>query len=253
MRSLLLDAAGTTSQPSVHEPHTLIFFVLALIGLGLAAASLWTKRDTSGQRRVFWTGVFGAGVSGFVACLPNWKMGVGMLFFLIVGMCIPAYFSTPFIKIGGKVRAFHIQDSDTDSAPTTGPENGTDDSDFDRHPDAYGTGVTATKAWWLMIVAYAIGALNVVFAIADHKLTWLTTVVVAALALVTAVLAYGDASWGYRVARGQYLQFVVIGILTAGVFTLIYCGAFAAGRQWPLRRKESLEYRAHPRHQKKTP
>lgn len=255
VRSLQLSLWATSSEPTIHQPHTLIFFVLALVGLGVAAASIWNKRDTASQRRVFWAGVFGAAVCGFIASLPNWKMGLAMFLFLFVGMCIPAYFSTPFIKLGGKVWAFHIQDSESEANQIRrrGIGAGPEEWSSDPHPDSYGTGVTAAKAWWLMIVTYTIGMVNIVFAIADRKLDWVTAIAVVGLVLLSVGLAYGDASWGYRVARGQYVQFAIIGIMTAGVFAVLYLLAFAAGRRWPLRRQQSLEYRAHPRHQKKDP
>ncbi len=60
---------------------------------------------------------------------------------------------------------------------------------------------------------------------------------------------YGDGSWNYGVARGQHLQFVLAAIITAGVFAALYLIAYRAGKQWPLRRTQSMEYRAHPRHQ----
>ncbi|AQT82542.1 hypothetical protein B1R94_03715 [Mycolicibacterium litorale] len=178
-----------------------------------------------------------------------------MFLFLFVGMCIPAYFSTPFIKLGGKVRAFHIQDSESEANQIRRRSIGADAEEVnsDPHPDAYGTGVTAAKAWWLMIVAYAIGMVNIVFALADRKFDWVTVIAVLGLVLLSVGLAYGDASWGYRVARGQYVQFAIIGILTAGGFVALYLLAFAAGRRWPFRRRQSLEYRAHPRHHKKDP
>jgi hypothetical protein len=37
-------------------------------------------------------------------------------------------------------------------------------------------------------------------------------------------------------------------IVTAGAFAILYLAAYATGERWPLRRKNSLEYRAHLRH-----
>lgn len=85
---------------------------------------------------------------------------------------------------------------------------------------------------------------------ADDKPWWLGPS--AATLFVVGALGYGymDASWGYSISRGQRLQFVIIAVITAGVFTVLYVIAYFAGRRWPLRRKQSMEYRAHPRHQR---
>ncbi|BBZ22358.1 hypothetical protein MHIB_07760 [Mycolicibacter hiberniae] len=69
-------------------------------------------------------------------------------------------------------------------------------------------------------------------------------------AMLAVVTAYGDASWGYPIARGQYLQFGVNAVITVGIFALLYMTAYYIGQRRPLRRKQSMEYRAHPRHRK---
>ena len=71
--------------------------------------------------------------------------------------------------------------------------------------------------------------------------------------LVLVALGFGhqDASWGYRVARGQRLHFGIIAVVTAAVFAVLYLAGYTAGKRWPLRRKDSLKYRALPRHQRR--
>jgi hypothetical protein len=44
---------------------------------------------------------------------------------------------------------------------------------------------------------------------------------------------------------------VFLAVVTAAVFPVLYVAGYTAGKRWPLRRKDSLEYRAHPRHQKR--
>lgn len=60
------------------------------------------------------------------------------------------------------------------------------------------------------------------------------------------VTAYGDASWRYPIARGQYIQFGVASVITAGSFALIYLTAYYIAQRRPLRRKQSMEYQVHP-------
>lgn len=132
------------------------------------------------------------------------------------------------------------------------PAPSTDDPDYDPAPDSYGGSVTAGKLWWLMIWGVTMCVGCIVIPAADKP--WYL-VPGGAGALVLIALGYGhqDASWGYGIARGQYVQFGIIAILTAGVFTVLYLAAYAAGKRWPLRRRSSVEYRAHPRHQKMGP
>ena len=61
---------------------------------------------------------------------------------------------------------------------------------------------------------------------------------------------YGDTSWGYRIARGHYLPFGLATVITAGGLGVVYLAAYYNARRFPLRRKQSLKYRAHPRHRK---
>jgi len=235
------------SQTPNHEPHSLIFGVLALVCLAVAVVPVWTKMDVNRQRPFYWLGTAGAAACAFVASLPIWKTGLMLAVAAVVFMAFPAYFTGSLIKIRGKVYAYHIQDS----APAESPDRAAD-SAHDEWPDAYGNGVTAVKVWTLMIGVVIVCAGNVVFSILANRIEWTTYAAAIALVVFAVGFGYGDASWGYRVARGQYVQFVIIGILTAGIFPALYLASFAAGRRFPLRRKESMEYRAHPRHQKGT-
>ena len=61
---------------------------------------------------------------------------------------------------------------------------------------------------------------------------------------------YWDASWNYPVARGQQNQFVMLTLMTVGIFRALYLATYQAGKRWPWRPKRSMEYRAHPRHRR---
>lgn len=49
------------------------------------------------------------------------------------------------------------------------------------------------------------------------------------------------ASWGYPIARGQYLQFGLAAAITVGYFPAVFLTAHYLGKPHPLRRKQSLE------------
>jgi hypothetical protein len=238
------------SGPSLHQPHTLIFFVLALACLAVAAVvPMLADRDRGWDRRVAWAGVTGAAVAIFVACLPYWKLSIAASLVTVAFMTAAAYMSTPYIKIRGKVYAFHVRDSLPDAAPEDTAAQGSGDRDDDRAPDSYSGSVTAQKFWWLLVLTMAMCVGCVVVPAAD-KPWWLAPGAVIMLVVGALALGYEDASWGYAIARGQRVQFGVLTVVTAAAFTVVYLLAYGVGKRWPLRRKDSLEYRAHSRHRK---
>jgi hypothetical protein len=173
-----------------------------------------------------------------------------MFLFIGGGMTASAYWFTPYIKIRGKIYAFHIQDSLPDPPDGT-PPPGSDDPDYDPAPDSYSGTVTAKKAWWVLVFFMTICVFTVI--IRDGNGAWMAPSAAAIVVVSAAVYGYGDASWGYSVARGQRLQFAIVSVVTVGVFTVFYLGGYRAGKRWPLRRTQDMEYRAHPHHQKRHP
>lgn len=239
--------------PSLHQQHTLIFFVVAIGCLAAAVVPAFiVKRGRSWERRVFWSGVGGVTVSVFFAAVPYWKQAVGMAMFSLVFMAASAYAYTPFIKIRGKIYAFYLQDSLPDPSPGDLSPAGSDDPDYDPSPNSYGGLVTAQKHWWAAIVAVVFFGCCVLIR-ADDKPLWLAPVAAVILVAQSSGFGYIDASWGHPIARGQRLQFVIISIITAGVFTILYLAGYYAGKRWPLRSKQSMEYGSHSRHQKRFP
>jgi hypothetical protein len=236
--------------PSLHQPHTLIFFLLALAFLVLATVvPMLTKRGRRWERRLAWTGILGTGASVFFAALPYWKQGIGVSLFVLAFLTAGAYAYTPYIKIRGKIYAFHVRDSLPDPPPDGAPAPGSDDPDYDPAPDSYSGSVTAQKFWWMMVLAMAMCLGCIIIPVADKP--WGLIPGAAATVVLSAIaFGYGDASWGYPIARSQRIQFGVIAIITAGVFPVVYLGAYAGGKRWPLCRTNSLEYRAHQRHWK---
>lgn len=167
-------------------------------------------------------------------------------------MVTRAYMMTSNIKIRGKIYAFHADDSRPDPSPDNEPP-GTGEPDYDPAPDSYSGMATAGKMWTLLILGMAICSVNVVIYIAGRERPVLALAMAALLVTLAAGFGYGDAIWGYPIARGQRIQFLIISVITAGVFTMFYFGAYFAGKRWPSRNKQSMEYRAHPRHQKNWP
>lgn len=246
-----MQIADLASRPSFQQPHTLIFFIATLMCLVIAVfPPMFFNRDRSWERRVAWLATGAAVTCAFLATLPDWKLGIGVSLFGAGIMILGAYFSTPYIKIRGKIYAFHVQDSLPDPAPDGAPLPGSDDPGYHRAPDSYGGLATARKFWWLQVPTMAMCVLCVVIK-ANDKPWWLAPAMATLLVVAAFALGYEDARWGYSIARGQRVQFGIIAVITAGVFTVLYLGAYYAGKRWPLRRKQSMEYLAHPRHQER--
>lgn len=172
--------------------------------------------------------------------------------FVAFVMLLNTYMTSPWIKFRGKIYAYHVSDCLPDPSPDGAPAPGSEDPDYDPAPDSYDGSATAQKTWWSHVFAMALCVFCVIVRSDDRP--WLTPVAMAILVLVPVFFGFfADGSWGYPIARGQYLQFGIIGLITAGVFPVLYLAGYYAGRRWPVRRKQAMEYRVHPRHQKKWP
>ncbi len=228
-----------------------VFFVLLVACAVVALAQQYVKYGRSLQRRIYWGSALLGAAAAFLAFYPDSKKGIGMGLFFMGAMIVAAYAYTPYIKIGGKVRALTVQDSQPDpdeNAPQT--TTAVSEGDRDPAPDAYSGLLSATKMWWLLVPLLIISTGNVYAFASGRGDWWVAAIGLAFLVFLAVTMGFGDASWGYGIARGQRVQFVIAAIVTVGVFAAIYLAAYQIGRHRPLRRSQSMEYRAHPRHQK---
>lgn len=207
----------------------------------------FSKISTSAQRRIYWSCACIAGFFGILATYPTWT-NAAVLGILVPGvMAVAAYVSTSYIKIGGRIYSLTIPEADPEDAPAISDSA---QQEIDPHPDSYSGLLTATTMWWSLVALGVIAAGNVYFAASGRGEVWVGLMSGTFFALLSVVTAYGDASWRYPIARGQYIQFGVASVITAGVFPLIYLTAYYIAQRRPLRRKQSMERRAHPRHGK---
>lgn len=225
-----------------------LMFALVVLCFIAAFVLSFLKISRSAQRRIYWSCACMAGVFGALATYPTWDNAVSIGIFLVAAMAFMAYACTPYIKVGGKIYSLTIMDPDPEDAPTTAGDSTRRDTDL--HPESYSGLLTATTAWWLFMVPAVAATANVYFFIVGEGRLWVAIVSASFLCLLTVGTAYGDASWRYPIARGQYLQFGVASVLTAGVFPAMYLTAYYIAQRRPLRRKQSMEYRVHPRHRK---
>jgi hypothetical protein len=183
---------------------------------------------------------------------------------LLATMTVMAYVSTPYIKIGCKIYALTLSDRQPDpdessTAPDRQPPRDgappakTTDAQADRAPDPYSGLLTPATMWWLVVGLAAIAAGNTYAFLFSDGQAAPAAVSAAFVALLAVGGGYGDGSWRYRIARGQYLPLVVASVISAGGFALLYLAAYYTARRFPLRRTQSMEYQAHPRHRQREP
>ncbi|WP_099023669.1 hypothetical protein [Mycolicibacterium palauense] len=217
--STLPIAAG----PSVDNPHTLVFFVAALLSLALTFIPKGNKRSLSWQRKVYWSGTFGAAVCAFIASIPNFTTGALLAAFAVFLMTVSAYFTSQYIKIGSRVIAFQSATDLTDRAGGSGEL--TDD-------EPYGSRVSAAKMWWLAVPSVGIGSVNLFGYLYDNDGLVYGLLGLGILVATGLLIGCGDGLWRQRVARGQYLQFAIVAVISAGIFAVSYLVAYSAALRW---------------------
>lgn len=218
-----------------------LFFIVLAGCVAVAVIQQFFDHSRSSQRRVYWTCTGLGAVAAFLAIPEDTPKGIGVAAFFVGVMSVAAYAYTPYIKIGGKIRALAAQTPDPDD---TSAESTT--GQHDPAPDAYSGMLTAPKMWWILVLLMLISAGNTyAFATGDGE-WWVAAIGIAFLVFLAVATGIGDASWGYPIARGQRIQFVILVVVTLGTFTVIYLAAYALAKRRPIRSKHSLEYRAHP-------
>jgi hypothetical protein len=243
---------------------TTFFLVVAGLCIATGIALSFFNISRSSQRRIYWAAACLAAVAGFLIGYPNLKNAVGLAAMLAATMTVMAYISTPYIKIGGKIYALTVSDRQPDpdessAAPHSHPARDgaapakTTESQADRAPDSYSGLLTPATMWWLLVGLAAIAAGNTYAYLFSDGQAAPAAVSAALVALLAIGGGYGDGSWRYRIARGQYTPFIVASVITAGGFALVYLAAYYTARRFPLRRTQSREYHAHPRHRQREP
>lgn len=230
--------------------YSLYFVIAAFVCLAISQLPIVVKRGETFARRCYWGGTFGAAISAFIAGIPDWLGGGFFACVTVFAMALPAYFTSDYIKIGGKVYTFHIRRSQEKTQPGKGsklrpklPDN---------YPDAYNGDITAAKMWWLMVVITVFLVFWTTVVLRDPSDRLMQILCIAFFVVMALALGYsGDGSYGYPIARRQYVQFVIMSVISAGTFALLYLPAYFLGRRWPFRHSESLEREAPPKYWEK--
>lgn len=224
------------------------FLGTAVTAIAAAVIQSFLNHSHRSQRRTYWSCVGVAAIAGFFMAYPDWKKGLGLALFFFGAMTIAAYAYTPYIKLGRRTRTLTVQGSapDGDGTLNTTPaaRNG------DPLADAYSGIISAAKLWWLIVGVVIISAGNFYAFVVGRGESWVAAIGAGLLVFLAVATGYGDASWKNSVARGQRTQFALAAVTTAGTFAVLYLLAYCAGMRLPLRRQQSMEYRAHPHHRR---
>lgn len=219
-----------------------LFFGVTVAAFAIGFVQSFFKHSRTSQRRVFWACAAVGAVAAFLSFYPLWTKGLGAFAFVAGAMTVIAYAYTPYIKIGGKIRSLGVQTPDPEDTPLESASE-----QHDPAPDAYSGVLTAAKMWWILVPLMLISAVNTyAFAIGEGE-WWVAAIGLVFLAFLAIGTGYGDASWGYPIARGQRIQFAILVVVTIGSFTALYLAAYALAKRRPVRSRHSMEYRAHPR------
>ncbi|QYL17633.1 hypothetical protein [Mycolicibacterium pallens] len=148
------------------------------------------------KRRTYWTGWIAGAIllASYVSDHGPMPAALTAVTCLAVA-ALYAFYSTPFIKIGGRVRTFWISDAREDPDEPPAPA------------DSYLERVTACSMWWnTALLSMVTGG----FALATG---WLAPVGIMGGALLAAPLAatgHLDRKDRFPIARGRYLPFAIV-------------------------------------------
>lgn len=207
------------AQLAAERPHTLVFFIAAMACVILTLSPNGMRGDLARQRKIYWGGTFFASAFGFIAALPNVTTGL-----IVAGLCafcltLSAYFGTQLIKIGGRVVAF-------DSA------EGLPADVYGSGSDPYSPQVSTTKAWWIFVVFLVLWTPMLIDYVVGREGAASALLALGMFVLLSVLLGYVDGKHRQRVARGQYLQFGVIAVISAGIFAVCYLITYSAALRW---------------------
>lgn len=193
-------------------------FVIATF-LGLLLPIFAPHNDIARARRVFWSGLGVAVVLAFfIAFPPDWKSGVQLSALVAFMMLGTAYFTSPYLKFNGKIRAAFRADVEAEDPPGR------------TRPGTTRLLTSARKLWWFIVAGMALCTFNVVQFVMTGDAPRLAVTMAAVVVVMAVVFGFAEGRAGDPIAQGQTLQFVLASVVTAGIFAVLYLGARAVGK-----------------------
>lgn len=198
MLSDVIAAGGNVTIPDWSRP----MFVAGIVAAVIAAVAIGLPVSMSARRWVYWSGWAGAAVLLPLSGIHRGLAQAAAVAVVVAGAgLLIAFYTTPLIKIGGRVRSFWI--------PNEG--RGLTAADVTVPADSYLGSVTAASMWWTLA---PLGALTGGYALSTG---WFNPVGLAAgalLGLPLALIGHLDKKDELPIARGHYVAFAIIAVST---------------------------------------
>jgi hypothetical protein len=231
---LIAENQGQTGQ--LEPPawsHFLIIAGFLAVAASMVIAVLFAKRRSL-ERRIYWAGWAIGTLCMSLAVLPRgWQ---GVIAFALLGVFFAvgyAYFRTPYLKLGNRIYALTI--------PNSQPDPSEDDGDSEQPPqlphDSYDFmgGITARKIWWMNVSLICMMALGVVLTGWDLPTALLAALVVA----IGTMSGVDDATRKLPIARDQKVQayFATVASIPLWLLpTIAYLVGYQIGKRKPMGR-----------------
>jgi Ca2+/Na+ antiporter len=217
-------------EPSAWSHFLLIAGFVAVVAAAVIIA-LFVKRRSL-ERRIYWAGWIIGILCMSLAFLPRgWRSVIAVALLCAFAAVVYAYFQTPYLKLGNRIYALTIPDSQPDE-----PEDGGDIAQPPRLPhDSYDFmgGITAGNVWWVVVGVTCIAAANAIL------FGWvLSTILLAAfMVAVAAMLGVDDATRKLPIARDQKVQayFATVASIPLWLLpTIAYLVGYQIGKRRPM-------------------
>lgn len=215
---MTIDAAITSG--GAKPTWVLACFIAGMAGIGVSGIPIFfTSVPTPTARWLHWGGwLCAAAFFGIGASFRGWPTSVP-----IIGLCLflallRAYFSTPYLKVGGRVISFF---------PHPDEPGGATNADGDGYSQ-----ISANKIWWVIaVVCWLVGSAPLI-----AGWTPALGLGLAILAFIAFVAGTDDSSRALPLVRGQRPQAIAacIGLLPVfAVPVIAYLVGFRIGRNRP--------------------
>lgn len=202
------------------------------VGAGLCIAAAigldWLKIPVARKRRLYWYLTSLTSLFFFISAYPNVRLGLGLIAFVFFGMTLLAFRYTPYVRINGATYAWHVEDANADAIENPGLS-----TSGRRRRSLEEWLATPRGTWWFIAglwVAFDIPPVSMALrgdAGSSHDRIMILSFLLF-LVLFSAGVGFVEAVNEYPTAQGQWLQFIIATICSAGLFAVLYLTAYHA-------------------------
>jgi hypothetical protein len=211
--ALTLAAVAAEPVPPLSRGLLLGAAVVGIAGIG----SLFFVQNLQWERRIYWASWVLVGLLVALALeYRGWDVAIAVFAAAMFGAVCYAFMRTSYLKVGSKVYAFSIPESQADR-----PQH-----------DSYLGVVSARNFWWLTVFLNCVLAYGVFV----FGWRWQTTAYTAGFAVAAAVCGLDDATRKLPIARGQHVQAFIATVASVLLWLVppaVYLLAYQVGKRYP--------------------